>query len=335
MSLRFHLIDGNPAPDGAAVGLLTAHDGRRLRYATFPAAAEPARGTVILLTGRNEAIEKYFETARDLGLRGFSSVALDWRGQGASDRLLRDPMRGHVRAFGDYAADFELLVREVVARTCPPPYFVLAHSAGGLVALLAAPRLAGTVRRMVLTAPLLGLDGFPLSLKGIHRVARLMSLFGLGTRYLGGGARPQNTAFERNVLTGDRTRFERNTALLDTFPALRLGGPTAAWVRGACDAIATVTEPAFMAAFRMPTLFVAASLDRVVSTPAIERYAAALPGASLVTIDGARHEILQEADRYRDRMLAAFDAFVPGGEAGATFEEGRAPRDGASASPRR
>ena len=29
------------------------------------------RGTVLVLTGRNEAIEKYFETARDLNRRGF------------------------------------------------------------------------------------------------------------------------------------------------------------------------------------------------------------------------------------------------------------------------
>ena len=29
-------------------------------------------------------------------------------------------------------------------------------------------------------------------------------------------------------------------------------------------------------------------------------------------IDGARHEILQEADIYREQLLAAFDAFIPG-----------------------
>jgi lysophospholipase len=36
--------------------------------------------------------------------------------------------------------------------------------------------------------------------------------------------------------------------------------------------------------------------------------------SSLLTIDGARHEILQEADFYREQFLAAFDAFVPGNE---------------------
>ncbi len=34
-------------------------------------------------------------------------------------------------------------------------------------------------------------------------------------------------------------------------------------------------------------------------------------GSHLV-IAGARHEILQEQDRYRSQFWAAFDAFVPG-----------------------
>ena len=34
----------------------------------------------------------------------------------------------------------------------------------------------------------------------------------------------------------------------------------------------------------------------------------------MLTIDGARHEILQEADVYREQFLAAFDAFVPGSD---------------------
>ncbi|MEP4107279.1 MAG: alpha/beta hydrolase, partial [Nitratireductor sp.] len=63
---------------------------------------------------------------------------------------------------------------------------------------------------------------------------------------------------------------------------------------------------------QVPTLFVAAGADMVVSTRAIERYATGLRAASLLTIDGARHELLQEADIYREQLLAAFAAFVPG-----------------------
>ena len=66
--------------------------------------------------------------------------------------------------------------------------------------------------------------------------------------------------------------------------------------------------------FLLPILIVAAGSDEVVSNRAIEQYARRLRSGRLVTIDGARHEILQEADRYRDQFFAAFDAFVPGTE---------------------
>ncbi|TIM62928.1 MAG: alpha/beta hydrolase, partial [Mesorhizobium sp.] len=35
---------------------------------------------------------------------------------------------------------------------------------------------------------------------------------------------------------------------------------------------------------------------------------------SLLVIDGARHEILQETDFYREQFFAAFDAFIPGSD---------------------
>ena len=73
-----------------------------------------------------------------------------------------------------------------------------------------------------------------------------------------------------------------------------------------------VREPEFMARIGVPILVVAAGADEVVSTSAVEDYARRLRSGSLVTIDGARHEILQEADIYREQFLAAFDAFVPG-----------------------
>ena len=48
------------------------------------------------------------------------------------------------------------------------------------------------------------------------------------------------------------------------------------------------------------------------STPAIEEFAYHLRAGSHLVIAGAKHEILQEQDRYRAQFWAAFDAFVPG-----------------------
>jgi lysophospholipase len=306
-------IPENPSPDWGGAGFFTTVDGIRIRYAVFPAQKRPLKGTVVILPGRNECIEKYFETVRDLSARGLGSAILDWRGQGGSGRLIADPARGYVGSFDDYVRDLGQFFEEVVLPDCRGPYYVLAHSTGALIALLAASDLVNRVRRMVLLSPLLELTGLPVSMRTVRRVAGLLYNLGFGTAYMAGGARPrEGYGFAGNKLTSDRARFLRNAVLYEKAPQLAAGGPTVAWLRAACDAAEAVQVPEFMARLNLPLLMVAAGFDRVVATDTIERYALGLRTASCVTIDGARHEILQEADLYREQFFAAFDAFIPG-----------------------
>lgn len=311
MSELLFPIPENPLPPGASAGFIRADDGIRSRYALFRPRGHTRRGTVVVLQGRNETIEKYFETVRDLERRSLAAALLDWRGQGGSDRMLRNPQRGHVESFATYADDLERFFDEVVLPDCRPPYHVLAHSTGGLVALLCAPRLVNRIQRIVLTAPLIEFAGAAGSTAWIGRLAATLHALGLGSMYLGSGRRsPEPGPFEGNALTSDPGRHARNAALFRAHPELFLGGPTVAWVRAACIASATIRDPDFAAQIRTPVLMIAAGADSVVSTPAIERQAALLRSGSSLTLDGARHEILQEADRFREPFWAAFDAFV-------------------------
>lgn len=313
LASQFFETPDNPVPDHARSGFLKARDGRNIRYALFGATGRPLKGTVIVLAGRNECIEKYFETIGDLAARGFAAAMIDWRGQGASDRLIRNPEKGHIRDFQDYVADLEEFFAEIVLPDCRGPFYVLAHSTGALIALLASPAMINRVQRMVLCAPLLGLPNRSHSMKTARRAATIFYSLGLGSMYLGSRRRPRQAApFAGNLLTTDPDRYRRNCLIYDAHPRLALGGPTAAWVRAACGACDHVHDPEFMARIRVPMLFIAAGNDSVVSTRAIENYARQLKWASVLTIDGARHEVLQEADFYREQMLAAFDAFVPG-----------------------
>ena len=234
-------------------------------------------------------------------------AAFDLRGQGGSGRLLRNSRAGYVDSFDHYVADLDHFFESVVLPDCRAPFFVLAHSTGGLVALLAAERLVNRVRRMVLSAPLIRFAS------GNERTARFLSgaltAMGLGAVRLA-SARPQS--FERNVLTSDRVRYERNIAIAAKAPDLALGGPAAAWISAAIAAMDRISRPEFLDSMRLPVLMVAAGADRVVSTSATEALARRMRSAGSVTIDGARHELLQESDFFRNQVLAAFDAFIPG-----------------------
>jgi predicted alpha/beta hydrolase len=103
----------DPIPDGAVCEWHEAADGTRIRMARFhrPSAT---RGTVVLLNGRTEFIEKYFEVIGDLLSRGFAVATLDWRGQGLSDRALTNPHKGHVADFSLYIDDLQRVVEDFV-----------------------------------------------------------------------------------------------------------------------------------------------------------------------------------------------------------------------------
>ncbi|WP_027142919.1 alpha/beta hydrolase [Mesorhizobium sp. WSM3626] len=311
----FHEVEGNPRPENATGGFFTTRDGKKIRYGLFAAVARPVRGTVVLLGGRNEYIEKYFETIRDLAARGFGVATLDWRGQGDSDRLIRDRQRGYVRSFRDYTADLEQFFEEIVLPDCRGPYYILAHSAGAVITLLAAPSMVNRVRRMVLIAPFLTLPDLPVSIGTVRRVCSIFCALGLGRLYAAWGPRPRQTLpFEVNKVTSDPQRYRRNTRIYEEYPQLALGGPTVRWLQAAAKASEAISDPDFMARIQVPLLIIAAGADQVVSTKAVEAYARNLRLGSLLMIDGAKHEILQEADFYREQFLAAFDAFVPGSD---------------------
>jgi lysophospholipase len=305
-------IPANPVPDGAVSGTLKTRDGVSIRFARW--APPPGRkGTVCLFQGRAEFIEKYFETVRDLRARGFAVATLDWRGQGMSDRALRNPRKGHVRSFDAYQLDVEVFINEVVLPDCPPPVFALAHSMGATILMRAAHAGHRWFERMVLLAPMIALPGMRRS-AATRTMVRSMRLMGLGSLYVPGGDASvmQQRPFIGNLLTSDPVRYARNIAVLEAEPALAIGWPTVAWTDSALRVMGEFSEPGYPGRIRQPILIIAAGQDAIVSTPAIDEFAVRLRAGSHLIVPGARHELLMEQDRFRAQALAAFDAFVPG-----------------------
>jgi lysophospholipase len=305
-------IPANPVPDDAVSGTFKAADGVELRFARF---APPAgrKGTVCVFTGRGEYIEKYFETVRDLRERGFAVAIMDWRGQGHSARQLKDARKGYVRSFNDYQADVTAFIHQVVMPDCPPPYFALAHSMGGAILLRVLHEGARWFDRVVMTAPMIDLPGRTTSWP-TRTLLRTVRFAGLGGSYIPGGSNKLvgTGPFINNPVTSDPVRYARNVATLEEAPTLGLASPTIAWTDAAFRTIMGFRETYYPSRIRQPVLMLAASNDTIVSTAAIEEFAYHLRAGSHLVIAGAKHEILQEQDRYRSQFWAAFDAFVPG-----------------------
>lgn len=300
---------GVPLPAGGRVEWFTGAGGARLRAGLFPAKG-PARGSVVLSSGRTEAIEKYAEVIGDLTARGFVVLIHDWRGQGLSHRELPDRLRGHAAGWASFLADYDALLAAYEAEL-PRPWLAVGHSMGGCLTLLAlakgqASRFAGAV----LSAPMLGVrvGRYP---RMVRALVTLNRLTGRGGGYvLNDPGKPFDDTFEDNVLTHDRVRFARGRAVIAANRDLALGGPTWSWLAFALKAADFFARPQNLSPVTLPVIICSAEQEKLVDNAAQARVAKALPEGRLVTVKGALHEILMETDERRAVFFAQFDALA-------------------------
>lgn len=307
--MRLTLTPDNPAPDGAICLPVVTDDGQVLRG--MVARTSKPVGTVVLLGGRADYIERYFETSRELLARRLCVAALDFRGQGGSQRPSREPMRCHVRSFASFDEDLRSFMTQVVVPNLPPPYYLLAHSTGGNIALRAL-LTQGWFSKAVLTAPLLDVHYRAWPLPVVQVLTWGAQAAGLGRLYLPGIRRTPFSRgdFEGNPLTHDRRRWMRDCAVLEQSPELGLGGPTYGWLRAALNSFAMFRRLRRGTALKCPTLAVLAGLDQVVDNQASRDLERRITSFATVTIPESRHEILNETDDIRAQFFAVFDSYI-------------------------
>ena len=308
MAAVLHPTEENPLPPNAEAIELVTRDKLRLR--AMRAVPEKPRGTFVILGGRGDFIERYFETTRDLMERGFAVVALDMRGQGGSQRPKRQIYRDRTRSFAGFDEDVRTLMETLVIPSCPQPYYALGHSTGAHV-LLRLLRKRTWFARAILVSPLVEIIYGPWPRPVAWLLVNTMWFTGLANFYLPGVSRkPMGRAdFPGNPLTSDLRRWERDSTTLELAPQLGLGGPTFGWLGAARKSIASLRR--MRRKPTAPVLIVAAGADRVVGNEGIRRLARKVPGVALTFIPDAKHEILGERDVIRRQFFAALDSFVP------------------------
>ncbi|MEZ5796286.1 MAG: alpha/beta hydrolase [Paracoccaceae bacterium] len=303
----YHADLAEGPPGGRAVWLHTA-DGVRIRAGIWPGGA---RGTVVLMPGRTEYVEKYGRAAGDLLARGWSVVSVDWRGQGLADRALADPMAGHVQHFDQYQRDLDAVLALVRDRGLPEPLMLMAHSMGGCIGLRALYRDLG-FRAAVFSAPMWGIMMAAWLRPVAQVVSALATPFGQGHRYAPGtGAKTYvaEAAFAGNVLTTDAAMWDYMRAQVLAHPEMSLGGPSMGWLRAAlseCHALAVKPAPG------VPAICALGTAEKVVDPAPVHLRMAGWSAGQLDLYPGAEHEIMMEGPavraRFFDRACALYDA---------------------------
>ncbi len=259
------------------------------------------KGTVYILTGRTEYIEKYASIAKFFYQKGHTVVVHDWRGQGLSDRLIPNHNIGHIDQFTDYQRDMDIVLHTSQTLELPQPFYQLSHSMGGCIGLRTLLQKK-VFKSSVFTAPMWKLHG-KYRMVTAHYISGLAVLLGLEKRLILGSDERNYlhlSSPERNSLTSDEDIFRLLKNQIDNHPELNVGGPSWGWLREAlreCDYLLTQPHP------DTPSLIILGSDEKLVDISAIQAYCYGWAMAEIAIIPNAKHEVLMESKVVRELAL--------------------------------
>jgi len=289
---------------------ITTPDHQSLRYGIWYSPKEKQKGSILLLNGRREFMEKYSETIEELNHEGFNVYSFDWRGQGLSSRMLANRHKGFIDDYDVYLSDLDMFITKIVKPDSVHPLIIIAHSMGGHIALRFMHDHPDVADMAVLASPMIDIfrsNPFRVFVKLITRIAIKT---GFSHSYAMGSGDYTDEKFKGNELTSDPVRFMDSKKAITKNPYLALGGATYGWLSATLKSTDILTQPGFAAKITASILMVIAGNDKIVSIKAQKKFCTMLPNCRLKEISDARHEIFKETDAVRSIFWSEFNRFT-------------------------
>lgn len=313
-------------PPGWRWHKFTTSGGYKIRYGSVHPKSGIADAVVVCLPGFRDFAEQYLELAHNMLERNMAFWVIDWHGQGASDRFLKNRHKRHSAGYDRDIKDLhELVDGYILPSAVHPdvgrlPLVMLGHSMGGHLGLRflhdcnVSSKGKQAFSAGAFCAPMFGvnpIESMPLTLTWF--LTGLMSL--LPTAYVPKYGRNWAPGY-RDVpeLAGkfshDKIRSLLQDAWFNKNPDLQVGGPTNRWLFETVKSCLKLNSPRYLKDINVPVLIEMAGNDRIVSNRLTQLAAMSLPSVTLSEVSGAEHEILMESDGYRQKFLDHFFSFV-------------------------
>ena len=294
-------------PQAANTNYKATTDGIRVRT-SFWAANDPV-GTVFVFPGRADYIEKYGGLANFCLSNNLNVIAIDWRGQGLSERLLDDKNIGHIEDFKNYQNDVEVIINEAKDAGLVKPWIIFAHSMGGLIGLRTLHDNP-IFEKVVFTSPMWGIQMPPILKSGASIIMSLISLIGKMETYApttSPETRILNEEYEFNKLTSDIRNFKLLRQQLIQHPDLQIGGPSSAWVSAALDEIQFQIgkEPPIT-----PALCFLGEKEEIIDNLAVREFCKNWDSCDLISIPDAKHDLLMEKKMILHSLFEKLEKFI-------------------------
>ncbi len=293
-----------PALGGGHLNFATTSDGRKVRFALWK---KGSRGLIVFFNGRNEYLEKYNAAYKSFQDLGFAVVALDWRGQGLSEREKKLDHLGYVGDFSEYQLDLTAVLNQNEVKQVTGPRILVGHSTGGCIGLRTLTNSKFIFDRAIFLAPLWG--ALPMQHLS-YRISRLMVRAGWDKKSpIPANAKPYilATTPEKNCHTSDQAQFKRLQEIIVTDPRLSAGPATFGWISAVGDELLDLDK---QKPLEIPHLVLLGQDDSLISSKAVKKKCAANKHCKLFIIPEARHELLIEKEEIVSSVWEKIDVFL-------------------------
>lgn len=284
-------------------GFFEASEGQKLHYEAYEKLL--SRGSVIILHGFTESAEKFREVSYYFLKAGYSVFALDMTGHGKSYHASEKAERVEIDSFDTYADDLDIFIREIVVpASSDRDIYIYSHSLGSTVALLYLMQHKGTVKKAVLSSPMVcGNMGMPVPVAGT--VARFLCALG-GKKFSAPGRcvfDPAQPPEKSDATSPERFLYYLNKRVNE--PLYQTSGPSFGWVKASLEARSRLLSDAVKKIDAELIIFLPEEDKQLLSS--YTEKLVELADIKIRKVKGSRHEIFMSENKvlewYYDKIL--------------------------------
>ena len=325
-------------PAGFKSGSFRNDEGRDIFYLKASPEGQ-SKGRVVVTPGYGDSVNFHYDAIRKWQERGFEVYAMDWIGQGVSDR--EDPARiqsPNDRLMIRHMLDLQKFVEEVVPSKGPGPLILSTHSMGGHIGMLHLKHFPGVFDAAVMGAPLLDLNTSILPRSVFKGIVKAANALGFDDNPLPNWRHLINrvTAASENI----RNLTEHNPEDLslseqgqlrmrELLKDAEVGLPTWGFLRRIYPSLEEMRRDDYFDDINTPVLIVAAGMDELIRNKALAFAAKELPNGHLLEAPLSGHGVWNGTEKHKTLLWNGVDKFVET-ELGIKME-----RDTAPAAPQR
>ncbi len=261
-------------------------------------------GRILFLPGFTEPCEKYFNLSKKLMDLGYSSLIVDWPGQGKSGHLGKYPTIIHCDSFDLHINCLIEIIQN--SKFKDKEFSIIGHSMGGHLALIFSKKLNYKIKCLILIAPMF----VPKSASPLLVIFLSFILIKFGFSKKNIPFIKRKTLDDRrifhidNPLTRSKKGYDIQFKIFEKNRDLERYEPSIGWIYSAfLSCLKKTLKPVWLKEIKLPILFLLAGDERIVDQKKTLLMLKNFKNKQVKIFKNARHDLKNETSFVKSKLF--------------------------------